>query len=302
MTCDTITLTYEDDFGDLDLYLYGSNGLTLLATSLATNGGTDQISLAGMKHGVYYVAVKSKDGSIGNYQLLFDVNAHEVNPDKYENNNLLKKATNLYALNGEEKLTGLSIHQNDKDADVDYFRFSLLEKGSADDYITLNCEVSLGDLDLEILNADGEVVAYSRTAENEDTVSLKGFEIGEYYIRVSGYNNVANNYTLGWNVTNSSLIPSDSYEGMEPIAIRENQTINSLSIAKPVKDDETRADTFKIVLEYDAWKRSKIILTDYRSDWEDGWHMSSKMLQEMSGKKARIWKSACSAWRRVNTI
>ena len=42
------------------------------------------------------------------------------------------------------------------------------------------------------------------------------------------------------------------------------------SIARPVRDDETRADTFKIVLEYDAWKRSKIILTDYRSDWEDG--------------------------------
>ena len=278
LTCDTITLTYDEDFGDLDLYLYGSNGKDemLLAQSLSTSGGTARISLAGLKHGVYYVAVKSKDGSVGNYQLAFDVNAHEVNPDKYENNNSLKKATNLYTLNGNQSLAGLSIHQNESkndkeaDPDVDYYKFSILEKGSADDWIGISYEVSFGDLDIEILNADGEVVAFSRTAENEDTVSLKGFEVGDYYIRVSGYNNVANNYTLNWNVTNSSLIPSDSYEGMEPIAIRENQTITGLSIAKPVKEDETRADTFKIVLEYDAWKRSKIILTDYRSDWEDG--------------------------------
>ena len=276
LICDTITLFYDDDFGDLDLYLYGSNGMTLLATSLNTSGGTEKISLAGLKHGEYYVAVKSKDGSIGNYQLLFDVNTHEVNPDKYENNDTLKKAANLYTLNGNQSLAGLSIHQNESkndkeaDPDVDYYKFSILEKGSADDWISISYEVSLGDLDLEILNADGEVVAWSRTAENEDTVSLKGFEIGEYYIRVSGYNNVANNYTLNWNVTNSSLIPSDSYEGMEAIAIRENQTISGLSIAKPVRNDETRADTFKIVLEYDAWKRSRIILADYRSDWEDG--------------------------------
>jgi len=273
LTCDTITLTYDDEIGDLDLYLYGSNGMTLLATSQNTSGGQDQISLAGMKHGVYYVAVKAKNGGLGNYQLKFDVNAHEVNPDRFEGNNTLKKATKLNSPNGKETLTDLSIHIDEKNGvqDIDYYKFSLLEKGSADDYITLSCEVSLGDLDLEILNASGEVVAWSRTAENDDTVSLNGFAIGEYYIRVSGYNsNVMNNYTLSWNVTNSSLIPSDCYEGMEPITIREDQTISGLSIAKPVKDDETREDTFKIVLEYDAWKRSKIILTDYRSDWEDG--------------------------------
>ena len=277
LTCDTITLTYDDEFGDLDLYLYGSNGMTLLMTSVNTSGGMDKISLAGLKHGEYYIAVKPKDGSVGKYQLMFDVNAHAVTPDKFENNDTLRNATNLYTLNGNQSLAGLSIHQNeiqnatDANSDVDYYKFSILEKGSVDDFITLNCEALLGDLDIEVLNADGEVVAWSRTAENDDTVSLKGFEAGEYYIRVSGYNNnVANNYTLSWNVTNSSLIPSDSYESMEPIAIRENQTVTGLSIAKPVKEDETRADTFKIVLEYDAWKRSKIILTDYRSDWEDG--------------------------------
>ena len=278
-TADSVTLTFDTDFGDLDLYLYDISGLFLLGKSISTNSGTETISLAGLKNGLYVAKVVSKDGiTVANYDLTFNVREKEVEPDKLEkggNNNTLKRATDLHAPNEAGSIDGLSIHQHETllggvDADVDYYKFSLLEKGSADDWIGISYEVSFGDLDIEILNAAGEVVAYSRTAENEDTVSLKGFEVGDYYIRVSGYNNVANNYTLNWNVTNSSLIPSDSYEGMEPIAIRENQTITGLSIAKPVKEDETRADTFKIVLEYDAWKRSKIILTDYRSDWEDG--------------------------------
>ena len=79
-------------------------------------------------------------------------------------------------------------------------------------------------------------------------------------------------------------MPSPSpplYEGHEPILIREDQTISGLSIAKVVKEDETREDTFKIELEYDAWKRSKIILTDYRSDWEDG---MSYVIRDANGK------------------
>ena len=278
-TADSVTLTFDTDFGDLDLYLFDVSGVFLLGKSISTDSGTETISLAGLKGGLYVAKVVSKDGiTVANYDLTFNVREKEVEPDKLEkggNNNTLRRATDLHTPNEAGSIDGLSIHQHELllggvEADVDYYKFSLLEKGSADDWIGISYEVSMGDLDLEILNADGEVVAYSRTAENEDTVSLKGFEVGDYYIRVSGYNNVANNYTLNWNVTNSSLIPSDSYEGMEPIAIRENQTITGLSIAKTVKEDETRADTFKIVLEYDAWKRSKIILTDYRSDWEDG--------------------------------
>ena len=267
LVSDVITLTYDDEFGDLDLYLYDQNGKDFLMASTNTVGGQERLSLAGLKHGVYYAAVKSKDNSIGRYELVFDVNDRNVNPDRYENNNSLKKATKLYTLNGEKTIEGLSIHS---ETDIDYYSFSILEKGSADDSVTLACTVELGDLDLEILNAAGEVVACSRTAENEDTVSLKGLDVGDYYIRVYGYNNVANNYSLSWHVTNSALIPSDVYEGNEPILIREDQTISGLSIAKVREKDETREDTFRIVLEYDAWKRSRIILTDYRSDWEDG--------------------------------
>ncbi len=157
-----------------------------------------------------------------------------------------------------------------------------MEKGSADDFISIDSVVSLGDLDLEILDASGNVVVYSRTAENTDTVSLKGLAAGDYYIKVYGYNSAVNNYTLTSHFSNSALIPSDAYEGNEPISVRQNQTISGLTIAKPVKEDETRADVFAITLDYDAWSRSKVILTDFRSDWEEG--MAWKLTTDAGGK------------------
>ena len=123
---------------------------------------------------------------------------------------------------------------------------------------------------LNILNDSGEVVAWSRTAENNDTASLEGLAAGNYYIRVTGYNGAVNNYDMSWNITNSGLIPSDSYEGGDPIRINQDQTISGLTIAMPQKEDETRADVFAIQLEYDAWKSSRIILTDFRADWQEG--------------------------------
>ena len=272
VVCDTITLTFEEDVGDLDLYLYGSNGTTLLVSSLNTSGGEETISLAGLKHGVYYAAVKPKSNQdVGNYQLNFKVNSLLLEADMDERvlgNNTIATATSLPSLNGAGSRSGLSIHD---DTDVDYYSFRLLETGTVNDTFTLSCEVALGDLDLDILDASGTIVRGSHTAENEDTVSLSGLSAGLYYARIAGHNDAANNYSLSWNVTNSFLIASDCFEGLEPISIREDQTISGLSIARVRREiDETRADTFRIELAYDAWDRSKIILSDYRSDWEDG--------------------------------
>ena len=271
-SADSISITYDNAEADLEFYIYGSNGEDLIGRGVKTvDGGftTSNISFAGFKHGVYYVRVVSADGGAVDYTLNANIGSNDVNPDKWENNNSLSDASNLYAIDGEKTIEKLSIHS---DSDVDYFKFKLLEAGSVDDYISITYETKLGDLDLEILDADGKVVAYSRTAENTDTASLNGLAAGEYYVKVYGYNNTVNNYELSYNVTNSALIASDVYEGIEDVAgainIRQSQTISDLSIASVKRDDETRADTFKITMEYDGWKSSKIILTDYRSDWD----------------------------------
>ena len=271
-SADSISITYDNAEADLEFYIYGSNGKDLIGRGVKTADDgftTSNISFAGFKHGVYYVRVVSSDSGTVDYTLNANIGSADINPDKWENNNTLNNASNLYSINGEKTIEQLSIHD---ESDIDHFSFKLLEAGSVDDHISIDYNAKLGDLDLEILDADGNVVAYSRTAENTDSVSLKGLAIGEYYIKVSGYNSSVNNYELSYHVTNSSLIASDVYEGIEDIngaiEIRQSQSIDGLSIASEKRDDETRADTFKITLEYEGWKSSKIILTDYRSDWE----------------------------------
>ena len=179
------------------------------------------------------------------------------------------KDENLYVLNGTETIENLAISTAD---DVNYFKFEILEDGSADDYIAITSEAERWDLDLEILDADGNVVVYSRMAENTGRVSLNGLKAGEYFIKVTGDNDTVKTCTLDYHFTNSALIASDVYEGMEDrngaVDIRQSQKISGLSIASSSKENETRADTFKITMEYDGWKSSRIILTDYRSDWE----------------------------------
>ncbi len=276
ITADTITLTFDEEYADLDLYLYDITGLFEVARSVSSGSGSETFHLGGLSAGYYTIKVVAKDGvSLSDYNLSIDIHSPQLVADRYEGkNNFMEKAPDFHSIDGEETVDGLSIHD---DSDVDYYKFRIMENGSADDYISLNTVAAMGDLDIEILNKNGEVVAYSRTAEDTDTVSLQGLAAGDYYIKVYGYQNVANDYSLSWHFTNSSLIPSDVYEGIEPISIRQSQTISDLTIAKPVLEDETRADVFEIQLQYDAWKSSKIILTDYRSDWQDGmkWTLSS---------------------------
>ncbi|MBR7143580.1 MAG: pre-peptidase C-terminal domain-containing protein [Lentisphaeria bacterium] len=273
---DSVTLTFDPEYGDLDLYLYDGKGKYLLSKSVNSAGGEETVSFKGLARGSYTLQVVSKDGkTMADYQLDFTIHGdisgnQELDPDKYENNNTLKKAKNLNALNGNNQNKGLTIHSA---SDVDYFKFKLKKTGSFDDYISITYEAVFGDLDIDILDEKGNVVACSRTIENTDKVSLDGLKAGNYYIKVYGCDGAVNSYTLEHNVSNSAHVSSDAYEGVEYvnkgyIDIRQDQTISNLSISPVNHDDETTADTFKITLDYDAWKSSKIILADYRPDWQ----------------------------------
>ena len=293
---DMITLTCDGSMGDLDLYLYGSNGTLLVASSQNTSGGFEQISLSGLKHGVYYVAVKGKTGGVdvGNYELSFSGSEQVLTPDADESNNTIDTAKNLFTLNGTGSREELSLHSV---FDEDYYRFSVKEPGSADDWIGIEHDATLGDLDVELYDRDGNLVGASRTAENTDRISLNGLAVGDYYIRVYG-NGSTNAYSLNWNITNSSLIAADSYEGMEPIEIRQDQKIEKLSIAVEREEDETRADTFEITLVATGTSDTKIILTDYRSDWADGMSYTLKNSNEtiiLSGTGSEISLDGCAA-------
>ena len=129
--------------------------------------------------------VVSVDGGTAEYTLNTNIISGTIKRDEFESNDTVKMAANLATLNGAAAIENLSIHTEN---DVDYFKFNILEDGSSDDYIAINYEsIPGGDIDIDILDANGERVGYSHSAGGTDKVSLNGLKAGTYYIKVYGW-------------------------------------------------------------------------------------------------------------------
>jgi len=80
--------------------------------------------------------------------------------------------------------------------DDDWYRFTLNNPCQADDYVSIDFQHYLGDLDLEVLTATGEYVGGSYGVSDNETVNLTGQSPGDYYVHVYGYAGATNNYSL----------------------------------------------------------------------------------------------------------
>lgn len=129
-------------------------------------------------------------------------------PDQYEDNDALLTAFNLGTLSGVESLTNLSID------DDDWFQFTTLGTGTADSSVQIDFLHAAGDIDLRLVDANGELIAASDSTGDRETLSLDGLAAGRYYIHVYGFVGVTNpNYTLTIAPPpSSSAISPDSFE------------------------------------------------------------------------------------------
>lgn len=116
-----------------------------------------------------------------------------VLPDRFESNNTLATATNL----GSEPTTilnGLSILGDLDQSDLDFFKITAHDTGAL--IVRAYFSAPAGDLDLDILDRDGNVIATGQV--NADGKFLTIPVVGQqmYFIRMSGAPEVANNYSL----------------------------------------------------------------------------------------------------------
>ncbi|MGF1582309.1 MAG: PPC domain-containing protein [Gemmataceae bacterium] len=144
-----------------------------------------------------------------------------LEPDAYETpgNDTWEEAVDLGSVSTHNPNSGaalgLSTHHS---GDVDWFRFELAGQATKSDRIFLGFDQIQGDLDavLYLLEADGtltEVLEADSTTDNE-IISLEGLDAGVYYLKVSGYNDATNFYTLKLDAlferdaaTQSTLVP-----------------------------------------------------------------------------------------------
>jgi hypothetical protein len=145
--------------------------------------------------------------------------------DPYEPNNTLgavdgrppggPNSPNLGPCNPERVVANLSVHESNDD---DYFKFYSNDQGGITDYISILFSHSLGDLDMELIDDNLQIVGSSTSASDNETISLDGRPEGWYYIRVYGY--------LGATHPSYDLIVNPP----------SNQTPNITTVSPPVGD------------------------------------------------------------------
>ncbi|MBW4492767.1 MAG: pre-peptidase C-terminal domain-containing protein [Oscillatoria princeps RMCB-10] len=208
---DEVWIDFWHQLGDLDLRLYDASGNELYSST--STGDSESISLEGLGAGTYSVEVYGHNGASNpDYTLdIWALTAASATGDSYEENDSLDTASNLSRLEGQNYFDALSIESGDDD----WFSFELLNPGGYGDEVRIDFGHYLGDLELELYDASGNVLTGSYSTSDSESVSLEGLEAGEYYARIYGVSDASNPYynlTITAPTGSSATAGDDRYE------------------------------------------------------------------------------------------
>ncbi|HEY2416219.1 MAG TPA: pre-peptidase C-terminal domain-containing protein [Pirellulaceae bacterium] len=187
---DNVTITFQNSQGNLDLELYSVSGIRLKTST--GFGNSETISLNGLAAGTYNIRVYGKAGAT-NPEYTLTINAPRVPIDDiFENNDTRQTASNLGTFVSGATISDLALLDTH-----DWYRFTTTSTGTAANSVSISFVNALGNLDLELYNANGTRVATSTGSGNTEKISLSGRPAGTYFIDVLGKYSAHNvNYSL----------------------------------------------------------------------------------------------------------
>jgi hypothetical protein len=204
-----IALNFDHDLGDLQLELFEAfnPATTITEAQIAQyrveqangKGDTEQISLAGLAKGNYFIRVSGVNNATNpNYSLTLSA---PPQPDpagdwtEASNSNSSASAYNLKTIESGRLLQGLSIHNP---SDRDWFQFTTTAPGKDGHKVRIDFSHPQGDLDLILYDATGSIVrGRSETTRDYEEISLNGLAAGTYKLQILGYDSATNpSYSL----------------------------------------------------------------------------------------------------------
>ena len=244
---DYVGIQFCQSQGDLDLYLYGADGVTLAGRSETTND-REQVDLLGLDAGVYFVQVVGHDGAVSpRYELVVEPPAPSAIPeDDFEQNDSMAQAADLRELKGGRHVfSGLTMDNSaNEPMREDWFQFTIVRDAGPAHAARIDFQHGAGDLDLALYRPDGQEIGASATAGNQEVVSLAHLAAGTYLLKVAGHDNAANpGYTLtidaptdeippDWAESNDT--PADAYDLRK---VQGSQTWDKLTVHGPADAD-----------------------------------------------------------------
>ncbi len=159
-----------------------------------TRGGTYYVGVSNWQHRSYNPATGADalgadpKWLTGVYTLVITASTLD---DRYEENDSIAAAANLGLLTTTQSYA-LSLQDG-----IDWFRFSIGSGGTSASTITTQFRHSQGDIDIDLYDANGNLVRRSNGVTDSETISMDRLARGTYFLRVYGYNGARNpSYTL----------------------------------------------------------------------------------------------------------
>jgi hypothetical protein len=196
-----VQIHFVDLVGDLDMELYDSDMVSLIQSASVTDN--EQIRWEVEAGEVYFVRIYGFHGTTHpNYDLLID--GPQIGPDIFEPGDSLALATNLGM--GDQHYPLLSIHDTFND---DYYVWTASSSGLFQ--VDLAFDHGLGDVDLALLDAQGNQIAVSQSTDDIEHVEVEDVLEGDtFVIRVYGYSGATSrSYSLA---IDGPDIPPDVFE------------------------------------------------------------------------------------------
>ncbi len=188
----SVQLSFVHARGDIDLSLHaGQLGSAAIASS-ASSDDDEQLQAELLPAGTYFVRVFGYNGATNSYSITVDpgqsapVEPVEPAPGDNEPNNDIASAVSVPM---PASISGLRIADA---SDVDFFTFRS-EGGQAS--VRVDFSHADGDLDLELLDAQGVQVGQSNSVSDQEAVELE-LAAGAYFVRVYGYQGAMGDYSL----------------------------------------------------------------------------------------------------------
>lgn len=235
----TIQTFFEHASGDIDLELYSSRGGRITGSTSATDN--EEVSTSVSYGESYYIRVFGYAGATqDHYDLYIDGQpSTQIFPDFFEDNDTAATAADLGTGDQLHKSLTLDYDQIEFVSDPhDWYKWTAPADG------TLNVEIlfknSLGDIDVQLRDADQNLLASSTTTNDNEQVSASVTRGSSYYIHVYGYSNASSpGYDLlidGPEILPDVYEPNDSFAQAWDLG-SEDQAHGGLTIHSPGNED-----------------------------------------------------------------
>lgn len=188
-----VDLRYQHYMGNVDLHIYNESGTEIIRSD--RSGDDEYINITLDRGGVYYLLVDGQNQG-NRYDFKFSTEFTGANDDMMEENDTLAKAYDLTSIENQwfSETIGEGVAGDD-----DYYRIKVLP-GKTRLKIDLRYEQVYGDIDMSLMNSQGQVIATSSSIGNDEFIDFDVLTAGNYFLRIYPFtqSKLAPMYDLKW--------------------------------------------------------------------------------------------------------